>query len=266
MNKIGIIGYGNMGAAIGERVKVAYPVSVFEKDKSKFSGITGVAFADTITQLVAQSDVVILAVKPQDFETVLNEMRCPLSDKLVISIAAGITTSYIEKKLSGVKVVRVMPNLPAKIGKGMICLCKGRSACDDDLRVAMRIFKYLGTSLLVNEEEMDAVTAISGSGPGYLYYYMEQGKDRAFHFATALTSAAVAIGFSESVAKILAQVTREGSIAYLKEMKLSPEEAKKQVASKGGTTQAGLDVLANGGSLLDAVEAAKRRAKELSTQ
>ena len=273
MNKIiGIIGYGNMGSAIAERLKADYEVWVFDKDKEKTKNILDVGIAKGILVLLDKVDTVILAVKPKDltrvFNTILEKRKKGLEDKLVISIAAGIRTAFIEACLRRTRVIRAMPNLPARFGDGMICLCKGRYAKKNDLHFAKQLFKKLGKVLVLKENMMDASTAISGSGPGYFYDWVEgenieEIKNTAPRFASSLTAAAQEIGFTYPIARILAETTTKGSILYLEETKLSPAEAKKQVASKGGTTEAGLEVLHNGGSLNEAVKAALKRARKL---
>jgi len=268
-NKIGIIGFGNMGRAIFERLKKDYSLLVFDKDPTKTKDLSGKNISKSITDLLDKSEAIILAIKPQDFESLLKEIKDKIGDKLVISIAAGITTDFIEKILGKVKVIRVMPNMPAKIGKGMSCLCKGQFAKEEDLVFAKSLFEKLGETLVLNEDMMDAATAISGSGPGYLYDWAE-GKNlkdikrQAEAFVNNLIFSAKSIGFSQLQAEILSRITTDGSIAYLEKTKLSASEAKKQVVSKGGTTEAALEVLHKGGTLEEAVKAALKRAKELS--
>jgi len=267
--KVGIIGFGFMGSAIAEGFKRDYQVIVFDKDQSKTAKILGIKLAQNNIDVLNSSGIVILAVKPQDFEKLLGEIKGAVEDKLVVSIAAGITTSYIETRLDKARVIRVMPNLPVKVGEGMICLSKGAFANKGELNFAKALFDYLGKTLLVEENQMNEVTAVSGSGPGFLYDKIqgktkEEIKDYIVSFATSLTNSAINIGFSKPVAEVIAQTTTSGSIAYLEQMHLSPEEAKKQVASKGGTTEAGLEILHKGGSLTEAVKAALKRAQELS--
>lgn len=267
---IGIIGCGNMGSAIVERLKSRYQVYAFDKDKNKTKDISGAQIAKDNIDLVNKVDIVMLAVKPQDFDAVLDEIKSCAKDKLVVSIAAGITTGYIEERLGRVRAVRVMPNLPAKIGRGMICLCRGKSASDEDLSITEQLFKNLGETLVLNEDMMDAATAISGSGPGYLYDWAEGRTAQEIRqyakdiFIPALADSAENIGFNPEQARILAENTAEGSIVFLEKTNLSSSQLKKQVASRGGTTQAGLEVLHRGGSLKEAVKAALMRAWELS--
>jgi len=259
-----------MGSAIAEGIKRDYPVIVFDKDQSKTAKISGVKLAQNNIDTVKASDIIILAVKPQDFDSLLKEIKNYINNKLVISIAAGISTAYIKKILGDVRVIRAMPNLPAKIGKGMICMYKDKSATDEDLYSCEELFKKIGKTLILDNEDMiNNATAVSGSGPGFFYDMIEgktkeEIKDFVVSFTEILTDSAINIGFSKPVAEVLAQTTTSGSIVYLEQMHLSPEEAKKQVASKGGTTEAGLEILHKGGSLTEAVKAALKRAQELS--
>jgi len=173
---IGVIGYGNMGSAIAGRLKKKYQIQVFDKDSNRTKDLLDMKVADNAIGLVNMSDAVILAVKPQDFDKVLSEIKNHCDDKLIISIAAGVTTGYIQKHLERVRVVRVMPNIGAKIGKAESGLCKGRYASDEDIDFVRELFDYIGRTWIVNERMMDAVTAISGSGPAYIYYDMEINK------------------------------------------------------------------------------------------
>jgi len=275
MNKmmtIGIIGFGNMGHAIAEQLKSNYKITAFDKEKNKLSFIQGIFPTLDLDNLIKGSDIIILAIKPQQFSEVLTEIKkCGHElDKLIISIAAGITIRYIEDYFGVVRVVRVMPNMPAKIGSGMSCLSQGNFATEEDFDLAEELFSYMGEVLAIKEEMMNAATAISGSGPGYLYYLIEgksliEAKKYAHNFfMPALKEAAVKIGFNSDEAHLLAQATTEGSMAVLESSGLSAEELKSQVASKGGTTEAGLEVLRNEGSIEEAVRAALKRADELS--
>lgn len=272
---VGIIGFGNMGSSIAGGVKSKYKVWIFDKDKEKTKDIPGVGVANTLIDLIDKTDVIILAVKPQDFTTVLNEIlkNRPknMKEKLIISIAAGITTEFIEILLRKTRVIRAMPNLPLKVGYGTICLCKGKFAKLRDLNFARALFNNLGDVLALKEKDMDSATAISGSGPGYLYDWgegrsLKEIKQYARTFTAALTAAAKSLGFSTKLARSLAENTTKGSITYLEKTNLSPSEAKKQVTSKGGTTEAALEAIHKGGTLVDAAKAAVRRAKELSNE
>lgn len=270
MRTIGIIGYGNMGSAIAQQLKSEYQVWAFDKDRSKTKNLPDIKIAKDLADLVEEVSTVILAVKPQDFDDVLKEIKNYIDARVIISIAAGISTNYIENKLGEVPVIRVMPNLPAKVGKGIACLCKGNFASNSDLELAKELFDNLGKTLLVEEALMNAVTAVSGSGPGYFYHLIQGKRKQEWEdygrnvFAPKLSEAARRIGFTPAQAQVLAQTTAEGSIALLKESGLAPEVLCKQVTSKGGTTEAGLRVLRDIDSLTDAVLAALKRAEDLA--
>lgn len=268
---IGIIGFGNMGSAIAQRLKSKYDVFIFDKDKSKTNNLSGLRVCVNIRDLITRVDTIILAVKPQDFPELLEGMKDYIKDKLIISIAAGISTTFMENKLCASRIIRTMPNLPARVGRGMISLYKGKSATDSDLDFTEAMFEALGETLILNHEEMiDAATAVSGSGPGFLFDAVENKpleeikKYAQGIFIRALAQSAQQVGFTPEQAIKLAKVTTEGSIAFLEQTNLSPLQAKELVASKGGTTEAGLDVLHKTGSLEEAVQAALKRAQELS--
>jgi pyrroline-5-carboxylate reductase len=267
MKTIGIIGFGNMGQAIAERAKTLFDLIVFDKDKDKTANVSGLKVAATLIELMDKSYAVILAVKPQDIDSVLNEIKGSMKKQLILSIAAGITTEYIENRLGNARVIRIMPNIPAQIGEGVSGLCKGKFSNEQDLNLAWELFRCVGLAVDLDENMIDAVTAISGSGPAYFCYYI---KDRANvaskkdEFINELTQAAISIGFDKVLAARLSEKTVEGTISLLIEKNWSCDELMKKVASKGGTTEAALEVLRRGGSLLEAVKAAKKRAEELS--
>jgi len=177
--KVGIVGYGNMGSAIAEGIKGDYSVLVFDKDAGKTAPARGMKTARSLEELLGGSDIVVLAIKPQELGEVLERAKDGFVGKLVVSIAAGIPTSLLEERLGGgCRVVRAMPNLPAKIGKGMVCFCAGKNAGEDDLTDSAGIFSFIGRVMRVDESMMDAVTAVSGSGPGYLYFLLEQARKK----------------------------------------------------------------------------------------
>src|SRR3989338_6196756 len=173
---IGIIGGGNMGAAITGGIHKKYTVLVSETDQKKAQGLKRRYHVKLVTleNLAFNADIIILAIKPQDFESVLPEIRNSLvPSQIIISIAAGITTLYIEKVLGRVRVVRAMPNLALQIGEGMTALCKGKYAHGADVTAASRIFDCLGKVVVIEEKWMNAVTAVSGSGPAYVFLFAE---------------------------------------------------------------------------------------------
>jgi len=261
-----------MGSAIAEGIKAKYRVFAFDKDTSKTQGLKGLMVSGSMTGAVEQSDAVILAVKPQDFDEVLLEIKYYVSEKLVISIAAGITTGYIEKVLGEVRIIRVMPNICAKIGEAESSLAKGRCATAEDLDFSLALFNTIGKAWVMQEEMINAATAIAGSGPAYIYYDMEKNNLKADglpeplkqSYIERLTEAAKRVGFDGQTASELASMTTGSSIRLSALKGLAPAELRKQVTSKGGTTEAAIKVLESGGSWADAAEAALARAKELS--
>ncbi len=259
-----------MGSAIARRIKSEYRVWVFDKDTEKTKNLEGISLPQDISDLVKQSDVVIIAVKPQDFDVVLDEIKDYAKGKLIISIAAGIRTGYIEKKLGEARVIRAMPNLPAMIGEGANCISRGSLATNKDLAIALKLFKLLGTTFIFNEDNMDAVTAVSGSGPGYFYDFLHREnidyrnipQEKIRSFSVDFKQAAEVVGLSKKDAARLVDVTIRGSLDTLLATDEIPVVLRDRVASKGGTTEAGLNVLHGGGSLIDAVKKAAERAKD----
>lgn len=270
--RIGIIGFGNMGQAITERIKSRYEVFVFEKDTQKTKGLAGITATSSILQLLKQSQSIILAVKPQDFAQVIMELKGSVQDKLIISIAAGITTGYIERSLGHARVVRVMPNLAVKVGKSTTSICKGAFAADSDIKFVLRLFKYLGRVFILPEDMMDAATAIAGSGPGFWCYLVQNMPKSEWEnyslkdFIPKLSLAAENAGFNKKEAGLFAASTTAGTLAIVERLGITPEELKVKITSKGGTTQAGLQVLESGGSLDEAITSACRRAAELGRE
>jgi len=203
------------------------------------------------------AEVIILSVKPQVIDKVLAEIS-PVVDaqKLVISIAAGITISAIEASLAGkVRVVRVMPNTPARVLAGAAALAAGSHATSEDLALARNIFSSVGRTVLVEERLMDAVTGLSGSGPAYVFMMIE-----------ALADGGVKVGLPRELALELAAQTVYGAAKMVLETKEHPGRLKDMVSSPGGTTIEGLHALEKGkfrATLMNAVEAATARSREL---
>jgi pyrroline-5-carboxylate reductase len=262
MNKttVGIIGGGNMGMAIINGIRRQFHVLVSEKDPARSQVLKKkyrLSSVD-ILNLVKKSHVIVLAVKPQDFEDVLSEINEFVSTKhLIISIAAGITCSYIEKRLpQGTRVIRTMPNLPAQVGMGVTAICCGLNAKKSDLTLAQKIFQGVGETLVVQERLIDAITAVSGSGPAYVFLFVE-----------CLLSAAQELGLNSQDSRTLVLETLKGSLKMLETSSEDPLTLRLKVTSKGGTTQAATDVFMKYNMELifnEALKAAANRAKELS--
>ncbi|MBI4313274.1 MAG: pyrroline-5-carboxylate reductase, partial [Candidatus Omnitrophica bacterium] len=213
--------------------------------------------AKSCTDLVKNSSVVILAVKPQQMPEVLREISPDVSRRhLVISIAAGISTSAIERVLgAGIRVVRVMPNTPAQIREGVSVLCRGRFASASDLKKAQVIFKALGVVLELPESTFHAVTAVSGSGPAYVFYLME-----------AMLEAGRNLKIPQPALEKLVRQTVAGSAQLALQSSLLPEILRQRVTSKGGTTEAAIrafDAKQVRAALVAGVQAAAKRSKAL---
>ena len=263
--KIGVIGAGNMGQALvrGLVEKSVYPqnISIFDVDKKKLDAVKKEAHVKTAKsnrQCVSLSDVVILAVKPQMIQQVVEEIASGLDkDTLVISIAAGVPLvkieSYFKKPVS---LIRVMPNMPALVGSGMSAFSLGKHATQKHRKIAEGILGAFGEITQVPEKWLDLVTAVSGSGPAYFFLLTEK-----------LIEAAYEMGMKVDVAKKIVYQTAFGSGKVLMQSQEDPEVLIDRVASKGGTTEAALKVFQKQGLgkiVQDAVKAAYKRSKEIS--
>ena len=263
--KLAVIGGGKMGEVIisgiiSQKLLPGRDITVTDKIKKRLQELKesyGVSITDKNSRAVKSADVIILAIKPQDMEGVLHELR-PATDnsKLVVSIAAGIPTEFMEGCLpEGTRVIRVMPNTPAMIGEGATALTGGRNASEKDLDLACFIFGILGITVVVKEELMDAVTGLSGSGPAYGFVIIE-----------ALADAGVRMGLNRDIALKLAAQTMLGAAKLCLQGDKHPAQLKDMVTSPGGTTIAGLKALEDGkirADLMAAVEAATLRSREL---
>ncbi len=203
-------------------------------------------------------DVIVVAIKPQMIDAILPDYLEAFTDTgYILSIAAGCSISRLKRASGGRPVVRVMPNLPAAIGAGVSGLCASEDASDDQIAHATAMMKRAGSVVTVgNEDQLDRVTAVAGSGPGY-----------AFELARSYVEAAVGLGFSEAEAVDMVLGTLAGSIAMARSSDLSLEELRNSVTSKNGTTAAGLDALNGEGTLSELLrnttKAAYERAVEL---
>jgi pyrroline-5-carboxylate reductase len=205
----------------------------------------------------ADAAVVVIAVKPQDIEELLRELTGALApEQTIISIAAAIPTELIERHLGEIRVVRAMPNTPAAVHEGMAGLAAGRHAEEEDLARAEEVLAHLGRSVRVAEGYMDAVTAVSGSGPAYFALLAE-----------SMIEAGILLGLSREVATDLVVQTMLGTAKLLRDEKMHPVELREMVTSPGGTTIAAIRELEQAGvraAFLNAIQAAMVRSKELA--
>lgn len=262
---IGFLGAGQMATALAKGWAAAglldtarsvasdpYPAA-----RDKFASATGVRAVESNADVVGAADMVVVAVKPQTMAAVLDEVRPLLADRhLVVSIAAGVTLKQLADGLGpDVRVVRVMPNTPCLLGASASGFAAGPAATKDDVALVAQLFGAVGKAFALPEGQLDAVTGLSGSGPAFVYVMIE-----------ALADGGVRVGLPRDVALALAAQTVLGSARMVLETGQHPAAMKDAVASPGGTTMAGLHALERGGfraALMDAVEAATRRAEEL---
>ena len=260
-----ILGIGAMGSAlakgwIASKMLSASNITAVDVDPEKCKKASKQLKIKAVTdpsKALKGAGVILLAVKPQQMKELLNQAG-PLFPKkaLVVSIAAGVSTEQIERGLpQGCPVVRVMPNTPALLGSGMAAVAPGSRAKNLDVKLVLALFAAVGKAVQVTEDQMDLVTAVSGSGPAYI-----------FHMVEAMTEAAIKGGLAHDVALQLVSQTLYGAARMVLETGKSPEELRLQVTSPGGTTQAALTVMSEKGFkeiVGAAIEAATRRGAEL---
>lgn len=263
IRSLGLLGCGNMGEALLKGALFSLPdlsISVLEKSvdraqllRESYPSINTLgSYADLGTY-----DAIIIAVKPQQFAQASEQLREGLSStQVIISIAAGITLSTIQKAFPDCECVRVMPNTPALIGKGMTGLSFGVSCPIEIQNFVRSLFSSIGDITTIPETLMNALTAISGSGPAYFY-----------HFIDVLATQSMDLGFSYDEAKKLLTQTMLGSAIMLQQSDKSPTDLIRHVTSPGGTTEAAMKILVASdlGLILNTtLQAAKNRADELS--
>ncbi|MFT3833065.1 MAG: pyrroline-5-carboxylate reductase [Micropruina sp.] len=264
MTQLAVIGAGVMGEALvsgllragwsSEAIVVADRRDFRRAEMTAAHGIRATGNAEA----AAEADTVILVVKPQDVGAVLPEIAPVLRPgTLVVSLCAGVTTAQLESHLpDGTAVVRVMPNTPALVGEGMAAVSAGSSASEEDVAHAMELMTALGKAITVPEAYQDAVTAISGSGPAYLFFVVE-----------AMIDAGVLLGLPRDISSTLVQQTVFGSAKLLVESGQHPTVLREQVTSPGGTTAAALRQLEDHkvkAAFLTAIEAARDRSRALA--
>jgi pyrroline-5-carboxylate reductase len=268
MHSLAILGAGNMAEAIARGVTRAglfTPAQIVASDPSPqrrelFQRELGIRSTEDNREAVRGADIILLSVKPQTMAEVLAGLASDLrDDALTVSIAAGISTRFIERGLGGTgkscRVVRAMPNTPMLVGEGMVAIAGGAHANADDLTIARKLFESAADVIEVPEDQIDAVTALSGSGPAYFFFLVEH-----------MTRAGVEMGLSPQHAHHLAAKTALGSAKMLLTSTDTPEELRRKVTSPGGTTHAAITHMESQGMpqiVVDALKAAQRRGREL---
>ena len=261
--KIGFIGGGNMAEALikgargkGQGARDEILVSEPREERRRYLEQSyGIKTTASNKDVASSCNIIILAVKPQNMETALNEIKDSITeDKTVVSIAAGITLAYLSSRLKTKKLVRVMPNTPALVQKGMTVMSLCECLPDTTMSAVREIFMSVGEVLTLPEKYMNAVTAVSGSGPAFFAFFIE-----------AMIEGGINIGLDENDARTLAVQTAIGTSELL-ESGMSPSKLREMVTSPGGTTAAGLRAFEEKGfkdTVSFAIEAAKNRAEEL---
>jgi len=256
----GFIGGGKMAEALikglaGQGKKDILVSEPLEERRRCLVNSYGVRATASNKEVAGACDLIILAVKPQNMTAVLDEIADEITEnKIVVSIAAGITLASLKAKLRTKKLVRVMPNTPAIVQEGMSVLSLCECFSEPDIAAVREIFMSVGKVLTLPEKYMNAVTALSGSGPAFVALFTE-----------ALTVAGLQLGLSEENASVLALQTVIGT-ARLLETGISPEQLRIMVTSPGGTTSAGLGVFETAGLkdiVIEALQAAVKRAEQL---
>lgn len=262
MTRIGFIGGGKMAEALISRLGSPRNIIASDIDNKRLNYLKKkykIKVTKDNWEVFSKVDVVVLAVKPQNVAGVLGALRKQKAEsrkQLVVSIAAGIPLSYLQKKLPSLPIVRAMPNNPCLIGKGITALAKGKKVSKALFKKAEAIFSAVGEVVVVPEKWLDAITGLSGSGPAYIYKAVE-----------GLTFGGVVAGLPKKVAVELALQTILGAATTVKETGKSPQELCEMVTSPGGTTIEGLKVLRKrkfSRALIEAVMAASKKSKKLS--
>ncbi len=265
MVKLGMVGGGAMGSALLEGViqaglfkpEAAFLVETDQPKRESLRKRLGINLVETLEGLARECRLLVLAVKPQVLPVALRELGPAINpNHLIISIAAGISLASLEKQIPQGRFIRVMPNTPTRIRRGVAAYSLGKNVTPAEVEQVEAIFGCVGQTLSVPENLMDAVTALSGSGPAYVYYFIE-----------ALIDAGVLLGLGRNQAHTLAIETIIGAAEMMKQTGEHPARLRNEVTSPGGTTAAALfelDKAGVSGALMTAVQAAARRSAELN--
>ena len=261
-SKIGFLGAGRMATAIaGGMVKKSFSAADItaydcsEAAGKAFTEITGAEISAAPEAMAAECDTLLLAVKPQYLAEALKPLAGMLKDKLIISIVAGVTLEKLGSLTGASRIVRVMPNTPALVGEGCGAYSLSPSATAEDQSLAEMILSSIGGFYLLEEKMLDAVTAVSGCGPAYIYELIQ-----------AMADGGVTLGLPRDLAKKLAAATVKGAAAMVLETNIHPTELRDQVCSPGGSTICAVNHLSSkgfSGTVVEAELAAYKRSVEL---
>jgi pyrroline-5-carboxylate reductase len=259
---LGFIGTGRIAQAlISGLVKTpGASISGYDKDKEALARVAaqfGIRPEGSISGLAQAAEILIIAVKPYQVADVLAELKPHLTPShLLVSVAAGISSAFIGSHTpEGTRVIRVMPNTPAFVGQGMTALCRGAHATESDMELAVELFRAIGKTAVIDESGMDAATAVSGSGPAYM-----------FRIIDSIAEGGASCGLDRETSVLLAAQTMLGAATMMLEGRKSPEELVREVTTPGGTTEAGLKEMEKLGvhdALVETVKSAAARSREL---
>ncbi len=259
MHRIGTIGAGKMAFALAkaiERSNLAESIIMSDKNKERLDYVKKNSVASVTKnnlKVLKEAEIIFLAVKPQQMEEVLKEIKSSVKDHIIISIAAGIPLSFFNKHLKGKSVIRVMPNIPCLVGEMAAAYSLNENVDEQDANIVHGLLNSAGIAFKVDEDKLDAVTGLSGSGPGFFAKIVKN-----------MIEAGIEEGLSNELAKELAYQTMKGTGKLLLEKELSPDELIEMVASPKGTTVAGLEVLEKSDAIIKkTIKAAVKRSKEL---
>ncbi|MFD0760695.1 pyrroline-5-carboxylate reductase [Lutibacter aestuarii] len=260
-----VIGAGNMGITFAEGMSTSNllkgsRINVYDISNDRAKEVEAMNIFKVNTSLkdcLSNADIIFLAVKPYNINALFESMYPYTNkDQIFVSVMAGVQIKTIQEGLNVKKVIRSMPNLPAKIGVGLTSFTVSDAVSNSEVFLVERLLKTTGSAVFVKNEEMiDASTSISGSGPAYVFYFMQ-----------AIVEKAMGLGFSEEEAKKMTIKTFDGAVKLYKKHKETPNQWIEKVASKGGTTRAALDVLEKDNvkkSIIDAISGAFEKAVEL---
>lgn len=266
--KVLVIGAGNMGLTYAEGMATSplfseHKLIIYDTDSKKIESLSkDVRFnvLDNLDDCLPKANIVFIAVKPYHSDALFEQMKPMLNEQQIfVSLMAGVTIETIHKKLGIKKIIRTMPNLPAQVGKGVTSYTESKAVSKVELILVRNLLDTTGTSIHVETENfIDASTGISGSGPAYVFYFMQ-----------SMLEAALKMGFSDYDSKVLVSNTFEGAIELFNQADLSPEKWINRVASKGGTTRAAIDSMEDNNVnqlIKDAAFAAFDRAVELGKE
>jgi len=263
--QLGFIGAGKLAGSVIRglmRAKFCPPGAIMasepnEQTRTTLKNETGVAVAMNNAEVVDKAEAIFIAVKPPMVVPVLAELKDQLQNKLVISLAGGVRISSMEK-VCDARIMRALTNTPSAICRAATGITRGSRSTKDDVDLVRKIFGAIGVVVEINEQQIDIVTALSGSGPAFIYTVVE-----------ALAAGGTKLGLANEVAMELAIQTTRGAAEIMLESKMSPEELRRMVVTPGGTTAAGLAVMEKLGtseSLIAAVETATKRGQEMAKE